>query len=178
MGKDRYKIYDNNFPYFISSSVVSWIPLFKHKFAAEILVKSLKFIQNKENLTIYAYVIMHDHIHLIVKAENLAKSMANFKSYTARKIIDYLKKYQHNEILFLLEKNKPKYKKDRKYQLWQEGIHPKQIIDENMMHQKIEYMHNNPVKNGFVSLPEDWIYLSSRNYSGQTGILEIQTEWF
>ena len=46
-----------------------------------------------------------------------------------------------------------------------------------MMRQKVEYIHNNPVKRGWVDLPTDWRYSSVRNYAGVEGLLEVQTEW-
>ena len=48
-------------------------------------------------------------------------------------------------------------------QVWQEGFHPKLITSEKMLLQKIEYIHNNPVKRGIVSLPEHWMFSSARN---------------
>ena len=45
------------------------------------------------------------------------------------------------------------------------------------MHQKIEYIHYNPVKRGYVDEPIHWCYSSARNYAGQVGLLEVQMEW-
>ena len=52
---------------------------------------------------------------------------------------------------------------DESHQVWQEDFHPKQIISDEMLLQKIEYIHYNPVKRGYVSLPEHWNYSSVRN---------------
>ena len=68
---------------------------------------------------------------------------------------------------------KIKHKVDSQYQFWQEGTHPKQILNEEMMRQKLDYIHYNPVKRGYVDLPEHWRYSSARNYAGQTGLIEI-----
>ena len=121
---------------------------------------------------------MKNHIHMIVKSDNLSKEIANFKSYTARQIIDHLIKNKSNKILNKLMYYKLKHKKDRRYQLWQEGIHPIQIDNEKILKQKIEYMHNNPVKEGLVEHPEDWINSSALNYSGKKGILDVETDWY
>jgi hypothetical protein len=68
---------------------------------------------------------------------------------------------------------KRRHKTDSDYQVWQEGFHPTQIISEEMLSQKIEYVHNNPVRIGWVENPEDWVYSSARNHLGLEGIMEI-----
>jgi len=56
---------------------------------------------------------------------------------------------------------------------WQESVHPELIQDEEMMRQKIEYIHRNPVKRGYVDQAEHWRYLSARNYQDMDGLIEI-----
>jgi hypothetical protein len=72
---------------------------------------------------------------------------------------------------------KQRHKVDQEHQLWQEGSHPIQIDTEAMMWQKIEYIHNNPVRRGFVDDPTAWRYSSARCYAGQTGLLETVVDW-
>jgi hypothetical protein len=73
---------------------------------------------------------------------------------------------------------KARYKADRSYQLWQEGSHPEQIQNDEMMWQKLEYIHNNPVVRGYVDEPTHWRYSSARTYAGLTGLFPVQTEWW
>jgi len=47
------------------------------------------------------------------------------------------------------------------------------LSNNKIMDQKLDYIHNNPVKAGFVSLPEDYLYSSARDYAGEKGLLEI-----
>ncbi len=72
---------------------------------------------------------------------------------------------------------KARHKIDRPYQVWQEGSQPKQIQNEGMMRQKLDYIHYNPVKRGYVDLPEHWRYSSARNYLGQPGLVPVTTDW-
>jgi len=73
--------------------------------------------------------------------------------------------------------HKLKHKTDSKYQFWQEGTHPKQILSEEIMRQKLDYIHNNPVKRGYVDLPEHWRYSSARDYAGKKGLITICRAW-
>ena len=65
------------------------------------------------------------------------------------------------------------HKKDQKYQLWQEGFHPQAILDEEMLLQKLEYIHNNPVEAGLVGRAEDYLFSSAQDYSGQKGPVKV-----
>jgi len=105
------------------------------------------------------------------------RKIGHFKSFTARKIIDYLRDNKIEAILKQLRFHKLKHKKDRTYLLWQEGSHPKLIQCEKMMIQKMEYTHYNPVKRGYVDDPIHWRYPSARNYAEQESFLDVCTEW-
>lgn len=60
------------------------------------------------------------------------------------------------------------------FQLWQQDNHPIELTTEKIMHQKLDYLHNNPVEAGFVDKAEDWLYSSARQYyTGQKGMIDI-----
>jgi len=80
-------------------------------------------------------------------------------------------------ILKRLAQAKNKFKHDRDYQFWQEGSHPEQILNRDMMIQKIKYIHYNLVQRGYVDEPEDWRYSSARNYAGKPGLINVHTAW-
>jgi putative transposase len=150
------------------------MPLFGQPELVFILLESLRFLQIEQRLTLYSYVVMENHLHLVASAENLSKEMGNFKSFTARSIIDYLQRHSSEGFwLKRLEAAKLSHKTGQCYQVWQEGFHPKLITSESMLQQKVEYIHNNPVKRGYVDDPAHWRYSSYRNYLGEPGLLEV-----
>jgi REP element-mobilizing transposase RayT len=116
---------------------------------------------------------MENHLHLIAQSSGLSEKIAAFKSFTARKTIDYLKSNGHGLWLKRLNEQKLSHKTDRDYQLWQEGYNPKQVVGDNMLIQKIDYIHNNPVKRGYVDKPECWRYSSARDYTGLPGLIPV-----
>ena len=64
------------------------------------------------------------------------------------------------------------------YQVWQEGVGPKLIQKDIVMRQKIDYIHKNPVKRGYVDKPSHWRYSSARDYDdGIDGLIEIEKFW-
>jgi len=79
-------------------------------------------------------------------------------------------------LLDQFRKNKLSYKQKQNYQVWQEGFHPEVILDSEMLLNKLNYIHNNPVKDGYVKEPGHWRYSSWNNYnvSEEMGILPIE----
>ena len=177
MARSRYKFKNNENPYFMTCTVVHWLPVFSSPIVANIIIDSLKFLQ-KENVVIYAWVMLENHIHIIAKSEDMSRDIARFKAYTAKKILAYLIERNAKTILDQLKYYKISYKgKDREIQFWQEGVHPQMICDEIMMCQKVDYIHQNHVKRGFVDEVVHWRYSSARNYLGYVGLLHVCTDW-
>ena len=177
MARSRYKIIERSQPHFLTCTVLDWIPLFMNPEIVEIIFGSLRFLQQEARLTPYAYVIMENHIHLVASADDLGKEIGDFKSYTAREIIEYLKVRRFVHLLEELRLGKLRHRTDRTYQVWQEGVHPELIQGQKMMRQKIEYIHANPVSRGYVDDPTHWRYSSARNYNEEPGLLEVVKEW-
>lgn len=164
MGRSRYKILDENYPYFITSSIVTKVPLLIEY--SSIVMQGLQFLIQERNITIYSFVIMPDHIHFIAEGKDLGKHISSFKSFTARQIINTLEAENKIYELGVLEKAKLVHKIDRKYQVWTEGFHPKQIDTDQMMIQKIEYIHHNPVKAELVTDELACVHSSAQFYNG------------
>ncbi len=69
---------------------------------------------------------------------------------------------------------KKRHKKGSTHQVWQEGAHPQEILTETISKEEIDYIHNNPVKAGYVEKPEYWIYSYASNYIIENGIPDIE----
>jgi REP element-mobilizing transposase RayT len=177
MTRTRYRIYETEYPYFLTCTVVAWLPVFAYPKFAEIILESWRFLQRERGVHIYGYVILENHLHWIASAPDLEKQVGHFKSYTARRIIDGLEEAGHRTLLQELSYFKLRHKTDQEHQLWQERSHPKQIQDDEMMRQKLDYMHANPLRRGYVDDPVHWRYTSARNYAGLPGLIDVITDW-
>ena len=176
MGRSRYRFIEINQPHFMTLTVLHWIPVFTRPETVEIIFNSLRYLMT-EGLKINAYVILENHLHLIAQSEQLDRDMARFKSFTAKQLLAYLQSRNIKPILEQLTFYKKAHKGDRQYQFWQEGVHPEWIHNEAMMRQKIDYIHHNPVKRGYVDQAEHWRYSSARSYAGEQGLLEVSRQW-
>jgi putative transposase len=177
VSRTRYKIGDNAYPHFLTCTVVEWLPVFTRQESVQIRLDSWTFLQREKRMTLFAFVVLENHVHFIASSNNLAKEVGDFKSYTARRLIDLLQSAHASTLLDQFRFRKARHKQDREFQFWQEGSHPQQIASDEMMWQKIEYIHNNPVKRGFVDDPVHWRYSSARNYAGLPGLIEVVTDW-
>jgi putative transposase len=177
MGRSRYKFGEAEYPHFLTCTVVGWLPVFTRRETVQILFDSWQFLQDQDRMVLLAYVILENHIHFIASARDLHNEVGDFKSYTARRIIDYLSERNVRTLLDGLEYHKVPHKTDRQFQFWQEGSHPKIIETEAMMWQKLEYIHNNPVKRGYVDDPAHWRYSSARNYARMEPLVSVTTDW-
>lgn len=177
MPRSRYRIFEDCYPHFITCTVVGWLPVFIRPETVEIILDSLRFLQRERGLQLFGYVIMENHLHMIAKAERLAERIGQFKSFTARSIIDLLMRRQATSLLRELRYLKRKHKIDREFQFWEEGCHPQQIDSDEILLQKLAYMHNNPLRRGYVDDPTHWRYSSARNYARLPGLLDVVTDW-
>lgn len=177
MTRSRYKFIENYQPHFLTCTTVGWLPVLTDEPVVNTVLESLRFLLDHARLELYAYVIMESHVHMIASSENLSKEIGNFKSFTARTIINYCEDCGSRAILGKLRWYKLRHKKDRTHQLWQEGSHPELVQSHKMMDQKIEYIHYNPVLDGYVDDPLDWPYSSARDYAGYPGLINVTTTW-
>ena len=175
MGRSRYLITEAGKPHFLTCTVVDWLPLFAHPALVDIVLNCWRFQRANQGLRLYGYVIMENHLHFIAQAPDLSACVSRFKSFTARRIIDHLEHSQAAGVLAQLHTSKLAHKADREFQFWQEGSHAELIFSENVMHEKLDYIHNNPIKRGYVDRAEHWRYSSARSYAGAQGLIEIDT---
>jgi hypothetical protein len=150
MSRSRYRFSDLHSAHFLTCTGVGWLPAFTRPELVQIVLDSWRFLQEKQRIVLYGYVILENHLHWIASVADLSKEVGDFKSFTARRIIDHLTQRGDTGLLGQLELLKARHKTDRTYQFWQEGSHPQEIFDDEVMWQKLEYTHMNPVKRGYV----------------------------
>ena len=176
MTRTRYRFGEDYYSHFMTNTVVVWLPVFSYPCFAEVIFDSWQFLQRERDIKILAYVLMENHAHWIAVGPLLSKRVGEFKSHTATTIIQRMEAKKYQTLLQELKYYKLRHKIDQTYQLWQEGSHPQCLESENVLRQKIEYTHYNPVRRGYVDDPVHWRYSSARQYAGQPGLLEVYTD--
>jgi REP element-mobilizing transposase RayT len=120
---------------------------------------------------------MPTHLHMITSTgvdSALPEIMRDFKHFTSTQIIKTLKDENNHLYTDLFQAVANKRELDQQYKVWQDEYHPIALKSEKWFNQKLEYMHYNPVRKGFVEQPEQWKYSSARNWlMDDHGIIEI-----
>jgi len=153
--------------YFITSSITEWSKIFVDETYFSVIANNLSYCKEHKDLILHAYVIMLDHIHLIAttsKSYQMAEIMRDFKSYTSKEIRKQLLKEKREGILSTFSQAAEIENRGNEFKIWQDGYHPIAIKSRNFFREKLNYIHQNPVKKGFVLRPEYWNYSSARAY--------------
>jgi REP element-mobilizing transposase RayT len=177
MPRSRYRFGKDNFPHFITNTVVAWLPVFSQPAFARVIFDSWRFLQRERSIRIISFVVMENHVHWIAVGPELSRRVGEFKSFTATSILREAAARGYQTLLQEMEFFKNRHKIDQQHQFWGDGSHPQQIESDDMMWQKIEYIHNNPVRRGYILDPLHWCYSSAKSYAGQPGILDVCTDW-
>jgi putative transposase len=131
---------------------------FANDVARSIFVSALERVRVQHQLCVYGYVIMPEHVHLLVnepECGTLAQALQSLKQGVARR-------------LALRAKNS----------FWQARYYDFNVWSEIKFVEKLRYIHCNPVKRGLVARPEEWAWSSFRHYAtGETGVVEIESQW-
>ncbi len=178
----KYKFINADGIYFVTATVVDWVDVFTRDEYRNILMDSFRFCQEKQGLQIYGWVLMTNHVHLICSTSDksgIAMVIKNIKSFTAMKLINAIvnntKESRKGWMLDIFEKNGLQNKSNQRFQFWQHENHPILLDNDDLrFSQRLQYLHENPVRAGFVDLPQEWKYGSAIDfYTTNKGLLNL-----
>jgi REP element-mobilizing transposase RayT len=177
--KEGYVIRDQTLPHFITATVVDWIDVFTRKAYRDIVIECLDYCIKNKSMVLYGYVIMSNHIHLVVQSSEgkLSDLIRDFKKFIATKILEKIQTDPESRREWMLERFKlatESHTRNKNFQFWQYGNHPEEIYTNKFMWSKLDYIHLNPVRAGIVEKASQYIYSSASNYVSDTGLLKIE----
>ena len=169
----KYKFHNPEGVYFVSFAVKDWIDVFTRNEYKDILVNSLDFCQKHKGLEIFAWCIMTNHVHLIIRAQEgylLQDILRDFKRFTSNTILKAIKDNpQESRREWLVNQ----FKTDDGMCFWQSHNKPIELWSNEVIDQKLNYLHENPVEEGLVFRAEQYVYSSAIDYAGEKGLLDI-----
>lgn len=155
-------MHSKQFAEFITVTCLEWKPVLADDRFKEIIIDSLRFLSKEERITVYAFVIMQNHFHMIwqIMGDHERKNVQrDFLRFTSQQILKHLRNERsplQDELLV--------HAKDRIRQVWERNSLGIPLWSEKVIDQKLEYIHYNPVKAGLCEYPEDYKYSSARFY--------------
>jgi putative transposase len=180
--KPGYVIRNQGAIHFVTFTVVNWIDLFTRQYYRDIIIENLKYCREHKGLNVHAFVIMSNHVHLILSSETgkLSDTIRDFKSYTSKLIVNGINEINESRSDWML--NHFRYKgflnsRNDIFQIWTNDNHPEELFSIDFIKTKVIYIHENPVRAGLVELPHEYLYSSAKNYAGMPGIMNIDFLW-
>jgi REP element-mobilizing transposase RayT len=178
---ERYRFHPDGALFYVTYSIVDWLPIFVSEAACKIVTESFNFCHRRKGLRINAYVIMPTHLHAIVFHETftaaaLESVLTDFRKFTGRQLADYCVAHCPPSFAAVLRE---KSGSDRERRLWQPTQHPVQIETEPFWKVKFDYLHDNPRRKGLVLQPDHWRFSSARFWEGRpdNDVILTAVEW-
>jgi len=177
----RYRFGESDYAHFITYSVVNWVDALSRPAYKDIIVNSLNFCITNKGLILHAWVIMNNHVHLIASAQNenkLEDIIRDHKKFTSQEMINTIKNNNQESrqewMLWLFSSAGQNNPNNKYHQFWQQDNHPIKIHSSEMITQKLNYLHNNPVRAGIVFEPQQYVYSSAQDYfTEKKGLLPV-----
>lgn len=154
--------YPTIWPQFFTATIQNWKHLLKDDEYKDIIINCLQFLTREKRITLNAFTIMSNHVHIIwqpLQHYTLTQIQTSFSTQTSRKIIKKLKEKNPDQFDSLKVK-----KYDRAYQVWKREPLSIELFTEKAFLQKLEYIHQNAVLAGLVTQPEMYKYSSAKFY--------------
>jgi putative transposase len=176
---NQYRVRNPEEIYFVTFTIVDWIDVFTRPLYKQVIVDSLNYCQQNKGLEIYAFCLMTNHLHLLVSASSsvsLPDIIRDFKKHTNKQIIVLAEQENESRRDWMMHRFAYHAKYDNRiqnYKVWQDGYHGIACDSIKILSQKLDYIHNNPVRSGIVERPEHYIYSSAVNYAGEKGLIEV-----
>ena len=146
------------------------------------LVDSMNYCIKEKGLIVYGWVIMTNHMHVIWEAKDgfkLSDIIRDFKKFTAKNIIQMIINEPESRKVWMLKKFEfagNRLNRISKYKFWKDSNHAICLDDlaTELIEQKLEYIHNNPVKAMLVHNPQDYFFSSACDYEGEKGLVIVK----
>ncbi len=157
----------SNDVFFVTLSVINWIDVFTRNIYKDFIIDNLAYCQKNKGLEIYSYVLMTNHLHLILRSKDkpLSDILRDFKTYTSKELFKMMKdnaqESRKNWIIRLMEFAGKENGLNKKHQFWQNDNQPIMITNSKQFETKRNYIHQNPVKAGFVVNNFEYLYSSA-----------------
>lgn len=135
-------------------------------------LEALNAARAKHAFDLWAYVIMPEHVHLLICPRepiySISEILGDIKQPVTRRAIIYLRT-QVPAFLGRLRDEQPSGKIAHRF--WQRGGgFDRNLFKPEAIHAEIEYLHANPVRRGLVERPEDWPWSSARHFAGRVDV--------
>lgn len=174
-------LYLEGYIYYITINIQNRLNLFVRSSFVMPIYDSLNFYRYKQAFKVLGYVIMPDHLHVLIWPQGKATVsdiMRDFKKFTAVRIIRQAEVEQKEGWLAQFQQSGRETGRSQN-KVWQDDYWDKLVFTEKFLRQKLNYIHLNPLRSRLVDDLNDYPYSSYRNYEhNDHSLIEIDMDWF
>lgn len=152
--------------YYLTGTFVEWLPLLRREDVRGVICAEISKALLRSEGSVAAFVLMPDHLHLIVylsRDGTLHAFNRHWRGRSARRIIDMLQQQEDRQTLDVLARHA---NGECRYAVWKEQVRSLPVVTEEKLRVFLDYLHANPVRRGLVASPKDWPFSSLPAYEG------------
>lgn len=138
----KYKAKEIDKAYFITITTVGWIDVFTRLNQKYVIINALRYCQENKGLTIFAFCLMHSHLHIFCRADGgitLSEIMRDFKKYTSKRIVQTIIEEPESRREWMLDffsKSCEHLNRTQKYKVWQDGYNAEEVYSNKWIKEK------------------------------------------
>ena len=129
-----------------------------------------------------AWIIMSNHLHLILSANSgftISNILRDFKKFTSKQIIKAIQENSRESrkawMIYMFERAGKRNSNNKDFQFWRQDNHPIELSTPVILKERLDYLHENPVRAGIVFEPQEYVYSSAVDYyTKRKGLIEIE----
>ena len=176
---DSYTIKDRSLPHFLTWTVHGWHKVFVGDGYKQVLVDCLNYCVAFKGLVVHAWVIMPDHVHLIAGVDpgaSLSAVIRDARRHIARRSLEMMRAEPDlwSNALGAMRERANELTTVSEVKFWKDGSHALPMYNVKFLWQKLNYIHENPVRAGLCDGAEEYLHSSARDYAGRNGLVKLQ----
>lgn len=169
---EKYKTFPGGL-FFVTLTLVGWIDLFTRYDYCDELINNLNFCIDKKGLRVFSFCIMPSHVHMVATLQDEQKQLSDvlrdFKSFSAKQFLKMINEHPQESrkewLLHMFAYFAKHNGHNSQYQIWQQHNHPIHLFSNEWVEEKVNYIHQNPVKACLVTEPEAYVYSSANPFT-------------
>jgi REP-associated tyrosine transposase len=149
---------------FITAVTKDGLPVFRTEAVKIITCGAIDKARKACEFTLLAYVLMPEHVHLLTdNSRSPSEILRHLKGTIAHDVLEYLKEHGYQESLRKLRHEE--WKRRHRYSFWEHEFNVFSIFSENVLMQKVNYVHHNPVREGVAQKATDYLCSNARAWA-------------
>jgi putative transposase len=184
MSKRHHNVYIDGAVCFWTSSIIDWLPVFRSKTACEAVVAILDDCRSRCGVKLVAYVLMPDHVHLAIwaeEAEDVKRFLRQFLRLSSAEIVtlaDTAAQRGSATAAKWLQLFRSRARGRARVRVWKAEGRGFPVTEMEALREKLDYIHQNPVRRGLAEYAQEWEFSSASWYESGSGVIQMDSlDW-